>query len=111
MLSEMLADLPVGHPGCLIASYCYQERLFDKEVRELNTAALLAWRKRFRARFDKIALRYPPRIAVNLDDLADMVSAITDGGIILSKVVKDKGALARQIMLYRDFVRAVFLGA
>lgn len=111
MLAEMLADLPAGHPGCLVASYCYQERLFDKEVRELNTEAVLAWRKRFRARFDKIALRYPPRIAVNLDDLADMVSAVTDGGIILSKVVKDKGALARQIMLYRDFVRAVFLGA
>jgi len=32
------------------------------------------------------------------------------GGIILSKVVKDKDARPRQAMLYRDFVRAVFLG-
>jgi TetR/AcrR family transcriptional repressor of nem operon len=40
-----------------------------------------------------------------------MLSVIADGGIILSKVVKDKGALARQVMLYRDFVRAVFVGA
>ena len=32
MLSELLADLPGGHPGCLIASYCYQDRLFDREV-------------------------------------------------------------------------------
>src|ERR1044071_9321087 len=24
MLSELLADLPGGHPGCLVASYCYQ---------------------------------------------------------------------------------------
>ena len=32
-------------------------------------------------------------------------------GIILSKVLKDKHALPRQIMLYRGYVRAVFLGA
>lgn len=110
MLSELMADLPGGHPGCLIAAYCYQDRLFDREVQALNTAAVLAWRKRFRARLDLIAARYPPRIAIDLDDLADMLSAIADGGIILSKVVKDEGALPRQLMLYRDFVRAVFVG-
>lgn len=110
MLSEMMADLPSGHPGCLVAAYCYQDRLFDKEVRDLNATAVLNWRKRFRERLDLIAARYPPRIAVNLDDLADMLSVIADGGIILSKAVGDKDVLARQIMLYRDFVRSVFLG-
>jgi AcrR family transcriptional regulator len=110
MLSELMADLPGGHPGCLVASVCYQDRLFDKEVRELNRAAVLGWRKRFRERLDLIASRYPPRVPIDLDDLADMLSVIADGAIILSKVVKDKDALPRQVMLYRDFVRAVFLG-
>lgn len=111
MLAEMLADLPNGHPGCLIASYCYQDRMFDQHIRKLNAEAVLAWRTRFRTRLDRIAARYPPRIAVDFDDLADMLSAVADGGIILSKVLKDNGALARQVMLYREFVRAVFLGA
>jgi AcrR family transcriptional regulator len=110
MMAELLADLPKGHPGCLVASYCYQDRLFDKEVRDLNTAALLGWRARFRERLEAIAARYPPRIAVDLDDLADMISVIADGGIILSKVVKDKDALPRQVLLYRDFIRMVFSG-
>jgi TetR/AcrR family transcriptional repressor of nem operon len=110
MLSEMMADLPSGHPGCLVAAYCYQDRLFDKEVRALNAGAVLSWRKRFKERLELIAERYPPRIAVDLDDLADMLSVIADGGIILSKAVCDKDVLARQIMLYRDFVRSVFLG-
>src|SRR6187431_3632322 len=35
MMSEMFADLPNGHPGCVVASFCYQDRLFDKDVREL----------------------------------------------------------------------------
>ena len=34
MFAEMFADLPTGHPGCLVASYCYQDRLFDQEVRD-----------------------------------------------------------------------------
>jgi AcrR family transcriptional regulator len=111
MLSELMADLEGGHPGCLVASYCYQDRLFDKEVRDLNASAILGWRRRFRERLDLIAARYPPRIPVDLDDLADMLSVIADGGIILSKVVHDKRALPRQVMLYRDFIRSVFLGA
>jgi TetR/AcrR family transcriptional repressor of nem operon len=108
MLAETLADLPNGHPGCLVASYCYQDRLFDRDVRELNTAAVLGWRRRFRERIERIAAAYPPRLKVGLDDLADMLSVVADGGIILSKVVDDPGALPRQVMLYRDFVRLVF---
>ena len=111
MMSEMMSDLPTGHPGCLVAAYCYQDRLFDREVRDLNAAALLGWRQRFRERLEAIANRYPPRIKVDLDDLADTLSVIADGGIILSKVVKDKDALPRQVMLYRDFVRLIFLGS
>jgi len=92
--------------------------LFDL-VRELNAqdlsrgdaAAVLGWRKRFRARLDLIAARYPPRITVDLDDVADMLSVMADGGIILSRIVKDKDALPRQVMLYRDFVRGIFMGA
>jgi len=49
-------------------------------------------------------------VKVDLDALADMVSALVDGGIILSKVVGEPNALPRQIMLYREFIRAIFLG-
>ncbi len=110
LLAEMMADLPNAHPGCIVAAVCYQDQLFKREVRELNAAGVLGWRRRFRERFDLIAERYPPRIEVDLDHLADMLAALADGGIILSKVTKDKALLPAQFMLYRDFVRAVFLG-
>lgn len=110
MLAEMMADLPSGHPGCLVAAYCYQERLFDREIRQINMSGVLNWRRRFRERLDAIAAIYPARIDVDLDDMADMLSVIADGGIILSKAVADKNVLPRQIMLYRDFVRTVFQG-
>lgn len=108
MLSELLADLPTGHPGCLIAAYCYQDRLFDREVRELNTRATLGWRRRFRDRLDRIAARYPLRADVDLDDVADMLLVVADGGIILSKAVGETSLLPRQILLYRDYLRHLF---
>jgi TetR/AcrR family transcriptional regulator, transcriptional repressor for nem operon len=109
LFADMMAEMTEVHPGCMVASVCYQEQLFDREIRELNRDAMLAWRVRFRERLDLIAAAYPPRIAVDLDDLADMISVVVDGGITLSKVMRDPPMLARQVLLYRSFVRAVFL--
>ena len=111
LLAEMTADLPGTHPGCLVASFCYQDRLFSQDVRELAFDGVSNWRKFFMTRLTRIAGRYPPRIPVDLGALADMANTLIDGGIVLSRVMRDKSILPQQIMLYRDFVRAVFLGA
>jgi TetR/AcrR family transcriptional regulator, transcriptional repressor for nem operon len=110
LFADLMGDLPNGHSGCLIASYVYQDFLFSKEVRDLTTEGHRIWRRRFRERLDRIAEIYPPRIDINLDDIADMLSAVADGGIILSKSLHDPGALPRQIMQYRAYVRLVFGG-
>lgn len=110
MLAEIFADLPNGHPGCMVASVCYHEQLFQREVRDLNGQAILNWRRRFRERLDRIAEHYPPRVDVDLDALADMLMAVADGGIILSRTTRDPMALPQQMMLYREFVRLVFSG-
>jgi AcrR family transcriptional regulator len=110
MLADLMSDLPKGHPGCIVASYCYQDQLFSSDVRELNAAGVRAWRARMRKRLDLIAERYPPKVEVNLDAMADMVSAVADGGIILSKTLAQPRHLPEQILLYRSFVRLVFLG-
>ncbi len=107
--AEMFENLREAHPGCLTAAYCYQDRLFDKHIRDLNAAGVRAWRVRFKARLEKIAERYPPRFPVDLTDMADMMSALADGGIILSKTLGEPRALPRQILLYREIIRALFL--
>ena len=77
---------------------------------EIDTANLLRWRERFKDRFELIAERYPPRIDVDLEALADMLTALIDGSIILSRIVREKHALPRQVELYRQFVSTVFHG-
>jgi AcrR family transcriptional regulator len=108
MFAEMMGNLPDVHPGCLAASYCYQEQLFSRDVRELSQQGTLRWRKRFGDRLKVIAERYPVRGDVDLDALADMAAAIVDGGITLSKTLKDASLLPKQVMLYRAFVKSVF---
>jgi AcrR family transcriptional regulator len=110
MFAEMMADLPEAHPGCLAASFCYQDRLFSQEIRELNAEGILSWRRRFRERLDLIAGRYPPKTDVDLDALADMASTLVEGGLILGRALDDVAILPKQVLLYRDFVRTIFLG-
>lgn len=111
LLAEVMEDLPNGHPGCLIASICYQERLFDREVRELTAQSVRSWNARFRSIFGEIAAVHPPREPVDLDDLADMLSCVVDGGIIMSKTLGDPSRLTRQVLAFRSFVKLLFSGA
>src|SRR5262245_14033126 len=82
LFAEMTADLPGTHPGCLVAAFCYQDRLFSQEVRDLSLEGTKRWHKLFFDRLTRIAERHPPRIAVELDALADMANTLVDGGII-----------------------------
>lgn len=111
LLSELVADLPNGHPGCLVATVCYYERLFDREIQETNRNAVLAWRRRFGRMFREIMAVYAPREPVDVDQLADMVSSVLEGGIVLSKTLKEPNTLAEQVLMLRTFVRMLFLPA
>ena len=111
LFAEMLANLPEVHPGCLAASFAYQDQLFNREIRKLNADGVLAWRKRFRERLDAIAEAYPPKQHVDLDALADMAATLVEGGLVLGRLLQDPKVLPAQILLYRDFVRALFGGA
>jgi hypothetical protein len=93
-----------------VASYVYSEHLFSRDVRTMTTEGHLIWRKRFGERLRRIAERYPPQTELDLDDLADMLSAVADGGIILSKSLHNPVLLPKQILLYRSLIKATFQG-
>ncbi|MCG8446222.1 MAG: hypothetical protein MI753_10940 [Hyphomicrobiales bacterium] len=50
-------------------------------------------------------------LLIALKLLAEMLLAVVDGGINLSRAHGDKALLAKQVLLYRDFVRLVFRGS
>lgn len=108
LLAETMSDLPGDYPGCLVATYCYQERLFDRGVRELYRDIVVSWRARFRAILAEIVEQYPPREPVDTRALADMVSTIIEGGLVLGRATGDPQILPTQLMLLRRYVQLLF---
>jgi AcrR family transcriptional regulator len=108
LYAEVLTEVIAEHPGCIVATVTFQEASFDREVGRMNTEGVLAWRARFAAWLGEIAAIYPPRSEVCLEDLADTMTAVTVGSIVLSKAVRDPQAVGRQTMMYRDYVRLLF---
>lgn len=104
----MMAQLPEAHPGCLAASFCYQDQLFNREIRELNARSMLAWRDRFRARFEAIAMAHPPREPLDVEALSDMLATLVEGALILGRALKDPTILPRQVLQFRTHVRLLF---
>ena len=101
--------MEAGHPGCIVATAAYQERLFNQAVRDANRRAVLGWRRRFREMFDEIAKVYPPLEEVDLDALADFVSTVVEGGIVIAKSLGEPKMTAGQVMLLRQYIRLLFL--
>jgi AcrR family transcriptional regulator len=108
LLAELLDDMPGGHPGCIVATAVYQDRLFDRNVHEANRRAVLGWRARFRSMFEEIAAIYPMREETDLDELADFVSVVIEGGIITSRALGQPAITARQVLLLRSHVKMLF---
>ena len=108
LLAELIEDMPGGHPGCVVATAVYQDRLFNRDVRDANRRAVLGWRRRFRAMFDDIAAVYPTNDDVDLDHLADMVSSVIEGGLVMSRAVGEPLITPQQILLLRSYVKLLF---
>ena len=108
LLAELIDDMPNGHPGCIVATAVYQDRLFNADVREANQRAVKGWRKRFRTVIDEIVAVYPPNDDVDLDHLADMVSGVIEGGLVVAKALGEPRATSQQVMLLRSYFKLLF---
>ena len=108
LMAEAVADLPGSHPGCLVASFTYESHQFDTEVRKLYSEGVLSWRRLFMEHLESVAAKYPMKTDKPLEELADMLSSVIEGGIIMSKVLDDPDILPHQLLHYRNYIRLVF---
>lgn len=107
-LADMMSDLPSVHPGCLVATIAYSERMYDNEVKELNRTAIFVWRKRFLAMLEDISEKYEANAQVDLKVIADMVSSTIEGGIVVSRAINDPKVLSEQIRALSVYIGLLF---
>lgn len=108
LYAEAMDDLCTTHPGCLVAAYTYESQQFDEEVKALAREGMLSWRKLFEDRLARIAERYPLKLESSLTDMADMLTSIIEGSIVMSRVLNSNAVLGQQLMQYRAYLRLVF---
>ena len=94
----------------MVASVTYQDRMFDAEVKQMNVDYLLRMRERFARWLAEIAATNPPKLEVSIADLADNLTGIVEGAIILSKALNDEGLMGRHTRLYRNHIKLLFGG-
>lgn len=108
LYAQLMDDMTALHPGCMVATVTYQERLFDHDVQKMNVDYLTSMRDRFTAWFKSIAERYPSREPFDPKAMADQLTTIVEGAIILSKALKDEQLMGRQTRLFRQHVKLLF---
>ena len=106
--AQMMDDMDMLHPGCMVATVTYQERMFDAEVKQMNVDYLLRMRGRFVRWLDDIVAKYPPKAEVAVEELADLLNVIVEGAIIQSKALKDPALMGKQTRLYRNHIKLLF---
>lgn len=108
LLAETMANLEDLHPGCLVASFTYESAQVDDDVKALITEGMLRWRRFFLQQLEKAAAVHAMDESVSLAELADLLSSVIEGGIIVSRVFRDKMILAQHIRQYRNYVKLLF---
>jgi AcrR family transcriptional regulator len=111
LFAEVMGGLPDGHPGCLVATMTYQDRLFDRDVRAMVTETVTGWNGFFTDLIEAALAAYSPREAVDAESLARTICCVIDGSIIMAKALGRPGVLPEQLLMIRQHVKLLFAGA
>jgi TetR/AcrR family transcriptional regulator, transcriptional repressor for nem operon len=108
LLAERMANLPDGHPGCMVASLSYQDRLFDRDVRDFVAVLTREWLEQVRVLVEEALAAHPVREPVDAEQVARAITCASDGGIVLGKELGDPAVLPQQILMARAYVKMLF---
>ena len=108
-MEEMLKSSPEDlNPGCLFASYAYELETVVPEIHDRAKRFALYWRKGLRAKLDEIAERYPPRIDMDLDAVADNLLVAFEGGLVMGRILDDPRQIVEHLKNYRTYIELLF---
>lgn len=106
---EEAADETVSaQPTCLYVSYIFDRQLFVDGTVEVIAGAFRTWRDRLADKLRAAAEAHPPRAEVDLDALADHLSATYEGAFMMTRATSDLGLMRRQLELVRRQVALLF---
>jgi AcrR family transcriptional regulator len=108
LLAEHLESPGDGSPGCLFATFCYEQGLVTAEVRAVVAAMVRDWRETFGALVREAARARPPRVPVKPELAADLGLSVLEGAFVLARTQERPAVLAAHVREYRRYLEFVF---
>ena len=97
-------------PGCMYAAYTYESMQFEPAIRDFVADSLRRWTSIYVRTFQDVLDRYTPALPVTARQLAEMVVAIIQGGLVLGRAYNDVRMMARQSEQFRNYLALLFDG-
>lgn len=105
---DQFCELRTPYPGCMYASYLYQQGMISTDSMAIVREAMLFWRQQMSGLIRKAAKVQQPVQAVNYDDLADLFMTTLEGAFILSKTLNEPGITAQHLQHYQNYLKILF---
>lgn len=108
LFEELFAPLEKPHPGCLMASFVYQNDLMTPQRKVQSAEVFLMWREAIAGKLREAEKLHPPRVPLDHNAVADMLQVAFEGGFIMAKVLDDGGLIVRYLRVVRSYIETVF---
>ena len=109
LFEQSLDELAQAQPGCLFASFVYDQLPDGSGVEVLILESIQLWRSRILAKLDQAARSRVLAAPVDLSSLADQVFTVFEGGFVLARATRDPTRLRVQLGHLRTYY-ALLLG-
>lgn len=108
LFEEAADDTVSQQESCLYVSYLFDRQLFVDGTIDVIATTFLAWRERLAEKLRAAAELHPSRAPVDLEAVADHVSATYEGAFMLGRALGEKSFMRRQLELVRHEVALLF---
>jgi len=108
LFEDFLEALEEPLPGCVFAAYTYESQQFDPSIPQFIATSFRRWSALYEVKFAAILSQRTPRLPATAQELAEMMMAIIEGGLILSRVYHDPAYIARQSRQFRQYLQLLF---
>lgn len=108
LFEEYLVGLDAPPPGCVLASYTYEQSLLELGVQTRVREAFETWSAYYEQKFEKLIAWRNPKIPVTARDLSETIMAIVEGGFLISRSYNDKTLTIRLSKQFRNYLKLLF---
>jgi len=103
-----IARNPQGHMGCLLGTFVQELSDTHPSIRSVCATCFDDAAQSFKRDLDEAKAKYAPRARWSTQSLAEHLTAVAQGALILAKAKQDPKVMAEHLRHFREYLKSVF---